>query len=66
MRLFAPKYFVLVCLSAAASCSASGDDSGSGSLNPHNVQPLIAQGNALLGGGHYGDAIRAFTEAIGM
>jgi len=69
MRLLLPKYIVLLCLSAAATttCSASAEGAGeAGDVNPPNLQPLINQGNALLGAGQFGEAIRAFSEAIGL
>lgn len=43
---------------------ASGVHSDSG-LNPPGLLPLINNANSLLSGGKFGDAVKAYSEAIG-
>lgn len=39
---------------------------GNGSLDPPGLQPLINRANSLLSSGHFNEAARTYTEAIGQ
>ncbi|KAF6754043.1 hypothetical protein DFP72DRAFT_1010136 [Ephemerocybe angulata] len=64
MRLhLAPALIPVLLLLNAGYTSAEASTSGGG-LNPPGLQPIINRANVLLSSGHFGDAAKAYSEAI--
>lgn len=52
----------ITCISADPSSTGAG---GGAALDPPGLLPLINTANALLSAGQFGDAVKAYSEAIG-
>ncbi|KAJ2915551.1 hypothetical protein MD484_g4882, partial [Candolleomyces efflorescens] len=62
--LRSPLLLVLLVLRNDGLLSVSADPSGAGGLYPPGLQPIINRANVLLSTGQFGEAIRAYSEAI--